>query len=88
MPPEPNDQELPEDVRQALNSGRKIDAIRLYRQHTGIGLKESRQVVEAYVKATSQVSTLPKNTGYLEKVKFFVALVLLALIVYFIYANL
>lgn len=38
---------LPAAVNDALQRGRKIEAIRLLRQHTGIGLKEAKQRVEA-----------------------------------------
>ena len=43
--------ELPDDaieqIRAALFAGRKIEAIKLYREATGYGLKESKDVVEA-----------------------------------------
>jgi ribosomal protein L7/L12 len=34
------------EVRLALASGQKIEAIRLVREHTGLGLKESKELVE------------------------------------------
>jgi hypothetical protein len=37
-----------EDVRDALDAGNKIEAIRRYRQETGVGLKEAKEAVEAY----------------------------------------
>jgi ribosomal protein L7/L12 len=40
---------LPEDVRDALNRGDKITAIRLLRERTGIGLAEAKAAVEAGV---------------------------------------
>jgi ribosomal protein L7/L12 len=40
-------QPLPEDVRQALDAGRKLDAIRLLRVHTGLGLAAAKAAVEA-----------------------------------------
>lgn len=33
-------------VRSELRAGRKIDAIRLYRQATGVGLKDAKDAVE------------------------------------------
>ena len=43
--------ELPDDaieqIRSALFAGQKIEAIKLYREATGCGLKESKDVVEA-----------------------------------------
>lgn len=38
----------------ALRDGRKIDAIKLYRQISGWGLKESKDAVEALETATGQ----------------------------------
>lgn len=34
------------DVQDAIAQGRKIEAIRLVRERTGLGLKESKQLVE------------------------------------------
>jgi hypothetical protein len=41
--------ELPEDVKTAIHANRKIEAIKLLREHRGIGLKESKQAVEEYI---------------------------------------
>jgi ribosomal protein L7/L12 len=38
---------LPDDVRAALAGGRKIDAIRLLRERTGLGLAQAKAAVEA-----------------------------------------
>ncbi len=38
-----------EDVRRLAESGRKIDAIKLYRQRTGTGLFDAKQAVEDMV---------------------------------------
>ena len=35
------------DVVDALNAGQLIVAIKLYREHTGVGLKEAKDAVEA-----------------------------------------
>jgi ribosomal protein L7/L12 len=40
-------QPLPEDVRQAMDAGRKLDAIRLLRVHTGLDLAAAKAAVEA-----------------------------------------
>lgn len=34
------------DVQEAIARGRKVEAIRLVRERTGLGLKESKQLVE------------------------------------------
>jgi ribosomal protein L7/L12 len=36
----------PLDIVQALREGRKIEAIKLYRQSSGVGLKEAKDFVE------------------------------------------
>jgi hypothetical protein len=48
MTPSP-DPQVPPDAVAALHQGLKIDAIKLTRAATGLGLKESKELVEAYV---------------------------------------
>ena len=36
-------------VRQLADEGRKIEAIKLYREQTGVGLREAKEVVESYM---------------------------------------
>jgi ribosomal protein L7/L12 len=43
-PPEPPE---PQAIREALMSGNKILAIKLYREHYGVGLKEAKDAVDA-----------------------------------------
>jgi ribosomal protein L7/L12 len=40
--------ELETDLRPLIEAGRKIDAIKLVRQHTGVGLKEAKEMVEDF----------------------------------------
>lgn len=40
-------EELPPDVRAALNASNKIEAIRLLRLHTGLGLRDAKEAVES-----------------------------------------
>lgn len=40
-------------IEEALAAGRKIDAVKLYREATGKGLKESKEAVEALGKELS-----------------------------------
>jgi ribosomal protein L7/L12 len=35
-----------EQIKQLVQSGRKIEAIKLYRQQTGVGLKEAKENIE------------------------------------------
>jgi ribosomal protein L7/L12 len=39
---------LPPGAQRALRDGLKIEAIKLTREHTGLGLKEAKDLVEAY----------------------------------------
>jgi len=41
--------ELPEDVVAELHANRKIKAIKLLREHRGIGLKEANELVNDYL---------------------------------------
>jgi large subunit ribosomal protein L7/L12 len=38
-----------EEVRQLKNSGKLINAIKLYRENTGVGLKEAKDTVEGLI---------------------------------------
>jgi len=46
-----------DSVEAALASGRKIDAIKLYREHHGVGLREAKDAVENLQRS------LPTQTG-------------------------
>lgn len=39
-------QDLPTQVVEALHRGNKIEAIRCYREATGTGLRESKEIIE------------------------------------------
>ena len=41
--------ELPDDVLAAIRANRKIGAIKLLRKHQNIGLKEAKDIVDAYI---------------------------------------
>jgi hypothetical protein len=41
--------DLPSDVKNAIHAGRKIDAIKLLRTHHNLGLKEAKEIVDAYM---------------------------------------
>ena len=43
-----DDPELPADVVEAIEAGRKIEAIKLLRERSNLGLKEAKHAVEAY----------------------------------------
>jgi ribosomal protein L7/L12 len=44
---QPLDPPVEQEIVALLEQGRKIQAIKLYREHTGTGLKEAKQAVEA-----------------------------------------
>ena len=46
-----DDADFPEEVKQAIHQNRKIEAIKLLREHAGIGLKEAKHRVDAYARA-------------------------------------
>jgi|SaaInlStandDraft_1057018.scaffolds.fasta_scaffold294430_1 ribosomal protein L7/L12 len=41
-------EDFEEEIRQLLDSGNKIQAIKVYREHTGAGLAEAKDAVEAF----------------------------------------
>ena len=52
---------LPADVIAAIHANRKIDAIKLLREHRNIGLKEAKQAVDAYVRENKHL--LPEQSS-------------------------
>lgn len=48
--------ELPTDVITAIQADRKIEAIKLLREARGIGLREAKEAVEAYIKANPHLA--------------------------------
>lgn len=55
-----NGDAMPETVLTYLRSGRKIDAIKEQRANTGMGLKDAKEAVEAYI--SGNPSELPDQT--------------------------
>jgi hypothetical protein len=45
-----DEQPLSDAVIAAIQRGRKIDAIKILREETGVGLKEAKHTVDAYVR--------------------------------------
>jgi len=46
---DPGGADLPDDVRAAAIAGQRIEAIKLLRQHRGLGLKEAKDLLDAAV---------------------------------------
>lgn len=73
------DHGLPSDVVSAIHAGRKIDAIKLLRESSGLGLKEAKDEVDAYLRKHPSIQPpKPNYNGLL----FFIVLLLLGFIVY------
>jgi ribosomal protein L7/L12 len=59
----------PPDVVSALQQGRKIEAIRLMRERTGLGLKEAKDAVDAFeaqtqlMQGTGSPGEVPRSDG-------------------------
>jgi hypothetical protein len=56
--------ELQEQVRRLLSQGKKIEAIKIYREATGLGLAESKyavEMVEAELRSTAQLPPKAKS---------------------------
>ena len=50
--------EIPHEALDALRAGQLIDAIKITREKTGLGLKESKHFVERYLKEHPQEQAL------------------------------
>jgi hypothetical protein len=57
--------ELPDDVVAELQANRKVNAIKLLRKHQNIGLKEAKDIVDAYTgkHPPSSPSRIPESDG-------------------------
>lgn len=55
---------LPADVHNALQRGDKIEAIRLLRETTGLGLKEAKAAVEAGTLATATARAIEPSAAF------------------------
>lgn len=50
-------QDLPEEALAALESGSKIEAIKIVREQQGIGLKEAKELVEQFIDIHPEVKS-------------------------------
>lgn len=48
-------------IAEAIRAGRKIEAIKLYRQAYGVGLKEAKDAVDVHETANRGITRTPKN---------------------------
>jgi hypothetical protein len=78
---------IPAEAIVALQRGNKIEAIKITRAHTGLGLKEAKDEVEAYIatqpqlQATFTTGQTPGRRGCLTTIAVFVVV---GLIVYYV----
>ena len=80
-----NETQLPADVTEAIRANRKIDAIKLLREHRGLGLKEAKHAVDAYIRENPHLIPQKTSGGGLGRS---VIIVLGAVIAYALYLQL
>ena len=74
--------DLPADVVQAIHDGRKIEAIKRLREARGIGLKEAKEAVDAYVTANPHLVPAQSSGGGLGFLVILAAGILIAWLIY------
>jgi hypothetical protein len=80
-----NETQLPADVTEAIRANRKIDAIKLLREHRGLGLKEAKHAVDAYIRENPHLIPQQSSGGGLGRL---VKIVLGVVIAYALYLQL
>ena len=53
----PDNAEIPPEVLAAISSGNKVEAIRLVREHTGLGLGQAKRIVDALERRHNETSS-------------------------------
>lgn len=78
--------DLPADVIAEINASRKVGAIKLLRAHQGIGLKEAKDLVDAYAEKypSSLRSGTPESEGGLGRI---LLLIFGVGLIYFLYSS-
>jgi hypothetical protein len=74
---------LPPDVIAAARNGHKIDAIKLLREHTGMGLREAKEAVDALDVDSSLRHRNSGDSGPRRAIKFVVLGIVVMLLLYF-----
>jgi hypothetical protein len=80
-----NETQLPADVTEAIRANRKIDAIKLLREHRRLGLKEAKHAVDAYIRENPHLIPQQSSGGGLGRG---VKIVLGVVIAYALYLQL
>ena len=79
--------ELSAEIVQAIESGRKIDAIKLLRAERGIDLKAAKTIIDQEVAAYRQANPQYKERSSSGGLSTIVAFVVLAAILYFAFTK-
>ena len=55
--------QLPDSVAEQLRRGNKIEAIKMLRKKSGLGLKEAKDLIETFARTTTTTTPSPKRDG-------------------------
>ena len=80
-----NEQELSPEVFQLLADGRKIEAIKLIREETGLGLKEAKDLAEALLGEHAPAATPPPAITEQGGASGMIAIIIAGLVAYLAY---
>lgn len=79
------EQELSPEVFQLLADGRKIEAIRLIREETGLGLREAKELAEALLDEHASTETAMPAITEQGGASGVIAIIIAVLIAYLVY---
>ena len=80
-------QELEADVQAALDSGKKVTAIKLLRNHRGLGLKEAKDIVDAHDGQGSNIKSATVQGGPSKSIINSILLAVVGFVVYKIFLE-
>lgn len=78
---------IPDSAIVALNQGQKLEAIKLVRESTGLGLKEAKEAVEAYIASQPHLQEQFASAGRGRWSGCLVLVIILAGILYFAFGR-
>ncbi|MCB1614551.1 MAG: ribosomal protein L7/L12 [Pseudomonadales bacterium] len=81
------DVEMSVDAIAALEKGSKIEAIKIIRESSGLGLKDSKEFVEHYLANNPQVNQRLKDNSRSGGAFFLVLIVMFCGIIYMLYSK-
>ena len=77
-----NETKLPANVVEAIRANRKIDAIKLLREHRSLGLKEAKHAVDAYIREHPHLIPQQSSGGGLGRLVIVVLAVVISYVLY------